>query len=214
MEGLVEVVLDDGTVARSDRFSVAVAVCTCRRSRTHPWCDTSRRRERAGRPRLVQRRGELSRAVTSALRSGSCPAATVGRGPPARPLPHVRTPLPAIRGSGRSPRGGSAPDGPRTGRPGEGIHAGRRGRAPCPPAPHPIRWEGRRVHSHPARPGTHDRRCLDVPRRSVRQALVGSPLLGGIDVAAAKVAWARPSPGEVAVVARGRWFPYGSRSRR
>ncbi|THA86305.1 CDGSH iron-sulfur domain-containing protein [Streptomyces sp. A0592] len=47
VEGPVEVVLDDGTVARSDRF--AVALCTCRRSRTYPWCDTShRRREHRG----------------------------------------------------------------------------------------------------------------------------------------------------------------------
>ncbi|AZM92196.1 MULTISPECIES: CDGSH iron-sulfur domain-containing protein [Streptomyces] len=48
VEGPVEVVLDDGTVVRSDRFTVAV--CTCRRSRTYPWCDTShrpRRREAA-----------------------------------------------------------------------------------------------------------------------------------------------------------------------
>ncbi|MFC9294122.1 CDGSH iron-sulfur domain-containing protein [Streptomyces sp. NPDC057011] len=46
IEGPVEIVLDDGTVARSDRF--VVAVCTCRRSRSYPWCDTShRRRERA-----------------------------------------------------------------------------------------------------------------------------------------------------------------------
>jgi hypothetical protein len=42
VEGPVEIVLDDLTVARSDRF--AVAVCTCRRSRTYPWCDTSHRR--------------------------------------------------------------------------------------------------------------------------------------------------------------------------
>ncbi|MFF4443897.1 CDGSH iron-sulfur domain-containing protein [Streptomyces sp. NPDC001502] len=49
VEGPVEIVLDDGTVARSDRFMVAV--CTCRRSRTYPWCDTShRRRERADPP--------------------------------------------------------------------------------------------------------------------------------------------------------------------
>ncbi|MFB7375001.1 CDGSH iron-sulfur domain-containing protein [Streptomyces sp. NPDC056222] len=45
VEGPVEIVLEDGTVARSDRFMVAV--CTCRRSRTYPWCDTSHRpRER------------------------------------------------------------------------------------------------------------------------------------------------------------------------
>lgn len=41
VEGPVEIVLDDGTVARSDRF--VVALCTCRRSRTYPWCDTSHR---------------------------------------------------------------------------------------------------------------------------------------------------------------------------
>ncbi|WP_374777690.1 CDGSH iron-sulfur domain-containing protein [Streptomyces sp. NBC_01310] len=41
VEGPVEIVLEDGTVARSDRFMVAV--CTCRRSRTYPWCDTSHR---------------------------------------------------------------------------------------------------------------------------------------------------------------------------
>ncbi|WSI22408.1 CDGSH iron-sulfur domain-containing protein [Streptomyces sp. NBC_01343] len=49
VEGPVEIVLDDGTIARSDRF--LVALCTCRRSRTYPWCDTShRRRERAQTP--------------------------------------------------------------------------------------------------------------------------------------------------------------------
>ncbi|MFG2489219.1 CDGSH iron-sulfur domain-containing protein [Streptomyces virginiae] len=48
VEGPVEIVLDDGTVARSDRF--VVAICTCRRSRAYPWCDTSHRcRERGGR---------------------------------------------------------------------------------------------------------------------------------------------------------------------
>ncbi|MGW3324830.1 CDGSH iron-sulfur domain-containing protein [Streptomyces virginiae] len=41
VQGPVEIVLEDGTVARSDRFMVAV--CTCRRSRTYPWCDTSHR---------------------------------------------------------------------------------------------------------------------------------------------------------------------------
>ncbi|MEW2413010.1 CDGSH iron-sulfur domain-containing protein [Streptomyces sp. NPDC046866] len=44
VEGPVEVVLEDGTVARSDRF--VVALCTCRRSRTPPWCDTSHRPRR------------------------------------------------------------------------------------------------------------------------------------------------------------------------
>ncbi|MFI7355778.1 CDGSH iron-sulfur domain-containing protein [Streptomyces avidinii] len=49
VEGPVEILLDDGTTVRSDRFMVAV--CTCRRSRTYPWCDTShRRRERPASP--------------------------------------------------------------------------------------------------------------------------------------------------------------------
>ncbi|MFJ2828483.1 CDGSH iron-sulfur domain-containing protein [Streptomyces sp. NPDC087263] len=47
VEGPVEVVADDGSVTVSRRFTVAV--CTCRRSRTYPWCDTShRRREKPG----------------------------------------------------------------------------------------------------------------------------------------------------------------------
>ncbi|MFF1920627.1 CDGSH iron-sulfur domain-containing protein [Streptomyces sp. NPDC058221] len=44
IEGPVEVVGEDGTVSTSDRF--VVAVCTCRRSRTYPWCDTSHRAHR------------------------------------------------------------------------------------------------------------------------------------------------------------------------
>ncbi|MFF3214237.1 CDGSH iron-sulfur domain-containing protein [Streptomyces sp. NPDC002886] len=49
VEGPVEIMVDDGKVMRSDRFMVAV--CTCRRSRTYPWCDTShRRRERTNPP--------------------------------------------------------------------------------------------------------------------------------------------------------------------
>ncbi|WP_399497713.1 CDGSH iron-sulfur domain-containing protein [Streptomyces sp. P17] len=41
LEGPVEVELEDGTVVTSDRFRVAL--CTCRRSRRYPWCDTSHR---------------------------------------------------------------------------------------------------------------------------------------------------------------------------
>ncbi|MEU1518640.1 CDGSH iron-sulfur domain-containing protein [Streptomyces sp. NPDC005811] len=48
VEGPVEVVGEDGEVTVSQRF--AVAVCTCRRSRIFPWCDTSHRR-REKRPR-------------------------------------------------------------------------------------------------------------------------------------------------------------------
>lgn len=44
VEGPVEVVGEDGAVARSDRF--LVAVCTCRRSKRYPWCDTSHRERR------------------------------------------------------------------------------------------------------------------------------------------------------------------------
>lgn len=44
VEGPVDVVSDDGTTVRSDRF--VVAICTCRRSRTQPWCDTSHRRRK------------------------------------------------------------------------------------------------------------------------------------------------------------------------
>ncbi|MET7683369.1 CDGSH iron-sulfur domain-containing protein [Streptomyces sp. NPDC005423] len=42
VEGPVEIVQEDGTIATSDRF--LVAICTCRRSRSQPWCDTSHRR--------------------------------------------------------------------------------------------------------------------------------------------------------------------------
>ncbi|MFD3479833.1 CDGSH iron-sulfur domain-containing protein [Streptomyces sp. NPDC058695] len=54
VEGPVEMLDDDGTLVTSDRF--VVAVCTCRRSRTYPWCDTShRRRARAARPTQTDR---------------------------------------------------------------------------------------------------------------------------------------------------------------
>ncbi|MET9295649.1 CDGSH iron-sulfur domain-containing protein [Streptomyces sp. NPDC003077] len=45
IEGPVEVTLEDGGTARSDRPTVAL--CMCRRSKIYPWCDTSHR----GRPR-------------------------------------------------------------------------------------------------------------------------------------------------------------------
>lgn len=41
IEGPVEIELEDGTTVASDRFRVAL--CTCRRSRRYPWCDTSHR---------------------------------------------------------------------------------------------------------------------------------------------------------------------------
>jgi CDGSH-type Zn-finger protein len=57
VEGPVEIVLPDGTVARSDRFTVAI--CACRRSRRYPWCDTSHRR-RAGREGADRTGGDAS----------------------------------------------------------------------------------------------------------------------------------------------------------
>ncbi|MGW8887567.1 CDGSH iron-sulfur domain-containing protein [Streptomyces sp. NPDC055749] len=54
IEGPVEIVQEDGTIAASDRF--VVAVCTCRRSRVYPWCDTSHRR-RANPPGADRREG-------------------------------------------------------------------------------------------------------------------------------------------------------------
>jgi CDGSH-type Zn-finger protein len=42
VEGPVEIVGEDGTVIRSDR--PVVALCTCRRSRMLPFCDTSHRK--------------------------------------------------------------------------------------------------------------------------------------------------------------------------
>ncbi|WDT90636.1 CDGSH iron-sulfur domain-containing protein [Streptomyces sp. SCSIO-PteL053] len=48
VEGPVEVVGHDGTTTRSDRF--VVAICTCRRSRAYPWCDTSHRRRKPAGP--------------------------------------------------------------------------------------------------------------------------------------------------------------------
>ncbi|MCL6290570.1 CDGSH iron-sulfur domain-containing protein [Streptomyces sp. ID03-2B] len=48
VEGPVDIVTADGTTVRSDRF--VVAICTCRRSRAYPWCDTSHRRRRPAGP--------------------------------------------------------------------------------------------------------------------------------------------------------------------
>jgi len=42
VEGPVEIIGEDGESTVSRRF--VVAVCTCRRTRTPPWCDTSHRR--------------------------------------------------------------------------------------------------------------------------------------------------------------------------
>ncbi|KAB8196891.1 CDGSH iron-sulfur domain-containing protein [Nonomuraea phyllanthi] len=52
VEGPVEITLEDGTTARSDRF--VVALCACRRSKRHPFCDTSHRARRRGADRSGQ----------------------------------------------------------------------------------------------------------------------------------------------------------------
>lgn len=44
IDGPVSIELDDGTRVESDRF--VVAVCTCRRSKNYPLCDTSHRAKR------------------------------------------------------------------------------------------------------------------------------------------------------------------------
>ena len=41
VEGPVRIEMPDGSVVESDRFMVAI--CTCRRSKTYPLCDTSHR---------------------------------------------------------------------------------------------------------------------------------------------------------------------------
>jgi CDGSH-type Zn-finger protein len=48
VEGPVRIEMPDGSVVESDRFMVAI--CTCRRSKSYPICDTSHRcRERSER---------------------------------------------------------------------------------------------------------------------------------------------------------------------
>jgi CDGSH-type Zn-finger protein len=46
VEGPVEIMAEDGTVISSDR--PVVALCTCRRSKLFPFCDTSHRRRVKG----------------------------------------------------------------------------------------------------------------------------------------------------------------------
>jgi CDGSH-type Zn-finger protein len=43
VEGPVRIESPDGTIVESDRFMVAL--CTCRRSKIYPLCDTSHRRK-------------------------------------------------------------------------------------------------------------------------------------------------------------------------
>ncbi|WP_407703290.1 CDGSH iron-sulfur domain-containing protein [Streptomyces solincola] len=65
LEGPVRIELPDGRTACSDRFMVAV--CTCRRSKRYPWCDTSHRR----RPRRPRPSADEGRDAPPAARSGA-----------------------------------------------------------------------------------------------------------------------------------------------
>ena len=48
VQGPVRIEMTDGSVVESDRFMVAI--CTCRRSKSYPLCDTSHRcKQRPGR---------------------------------------------------------------------------------------------------------------------------------------------------------------------
>ena len=46
VQGPVRIEMPDGSVVESDRFMVAI--CTCRRSKAYPLCDTSHRCRRRG----------------------------------------------------------------------------------------------------------------------------------------------------------------------
>ena len=48
VQGPVRIEMPDGSVVRSDRFMVAI--CTCRRSKAYPLCDTSHRCRRRSDP--------------------------------------------------------------------------------------------------------------------------------------------------------------------
>jgi CDGSH-type Zn-finger protein len=58
VEGPVEVVDEEGVVHVSRRFQVAI--CTCRRSRIFPWCDTSHRRR--GKPAGAENTARVDRS--------------------------------------------------------------------------------------------------------------------------------------------------------
>ncbi|MGA5542137.1 CDGSH iron-sulfur domain-containing protein [Mycobacterium sp. NPDC051198] len=53
VEGPVRIELPDGSTVESDRFMVAI--CTCRRSKTYPLCDTSHRKIKRSCPRSGKR---------------------------------------------------------------------------------------------------------------------------------------------------------------
>jgi CDGSH-type Zn-finger protein len=53
VQGPVRIEMPDGSVVESDRFMVAI--CTCRRSKNYPLCDTSHRRRSRSHQSSAQR---------------------------------------------------------------------------------------------------------------------------------------------------------------
>jgi CDGSH-type Zn-finger protein len=53
VEGPVRIEMPDGSVVESDRFMVAI--CTCRRSKSYPLCDTSHRCSKRAAERSAKR---------------------------------------------------------------------------------------------------------------------------------------------------------------
>jgi CDGSH-type Zn-finger protein len=53
VQGPVRIEMPDGSVVESDRFMVAI--CTCRRSKNYPLCDTSHRTRQRTEPSSAQR---------------------------------------------------------------------------------------------------------------------------------------------------------------
>jgi CDGSH-type Zn-finger protein len=53
VQGPVRIEMPDGSIVESDRFMVAI--CTCRRSKSYPLCDTSHRRRQRGETPSAQR---------------------------------------------------------------------------------------------------------------------------------------------------------------
>ena len=80
VQGPVRIEMPDGSVVESDRFMVAI--CTCRRSKNYPLCDTShRRRQRSDEP------VRSAVCVATSGRTSSSPSCARPAGPRRNPLP-------------------------------------------------------------------------------------------------------------------------------
>lgn len=67
VSGPVRIETPGGDVVESDRFMVAI--CTCRRSKEYPLCDTSHRRCRP--PRAQRSQGQARRGQSASAGAGS-----------------------------------------------------------------------------------------------------------------------------------------------